>query len=205
MSGSLLIDFITSRLLTSNYRQIATPFSVASVHFEFDAAFIGNPPRSSDLVIVVDTSVSDDIGKIGDRVRQKLQALSRALDITSSNLVLTVILTGASLPPVQVDTISRICRVLVVNSNPDLVPDDEKEKALEEFEDRIRSLLPLAAASLESEVADPITRTMLFLKDDVTKRLYQSLTSSNGTNERAVRTSFVNTLETELTKGLRNE
>ena len=49
------------------------------------------------------------------RVRQRVEALSRALDITQSRYVLTVILAGAALQG-DVETLSATCRVLSVES-----------------------------------------------------------------------------------------
>ena len=202
MSGSALIDFLGQRLLTANYSRVATPFSVATVQFNFDAAFVGNPPRSSDLVIVIDTSVSEGPAKIGERTRQRLQALARALDVTGSNLVVTAILAGASLPPDEVDAIAKICRVLAVTENPELAPAADKVAAQSDFEDRIRSLLPLTDTKLEDALADPIARALDFIKDETVKKLYQSISSPSNSTERAVTAQFVSALNAELTKGL---
>lgn len=202
MSGSALIDLLVSKLKTANYGAIQTPFAVANVAFSFEAAFVGHPPRSSDLVVIVDTSVTEEAMRIGERTKQKLQALSRALDVTGSNLVLTAILAGAILPPNQVDAISRICRVLAVNENPELVPEQDRKAAWLDFEDRIRSLLPLPDSALDDEVADPLTRTLHYLSDDGARKLYQSLTNAQNASEHAVRSVLINTLDFELSKGL---
>jgi hypothetical protein len=120
---------------------------VASVQFEFTAALRGKGGRSLDLVLIVDTTT----GAFGDRdagqVRRRIEALSRALDITQSRYVLTVILAGAALQS-EIELLSETCRVLTVEDaalDDDAEPVDEN--ALEALDDGIRVLLPLTLPS----------------------------------------------------------
>lgn len=143
MSEAPLVQAIVGRLRNAGYSDVATPFRVATVSFEFTAALRGRDGRSLDLVLLVDTTT----GEFGDRdlakVRQRIEALSRALDITRSRYVLTVILAGAALAG-DVDVLSDTCRVL----NVEAVPLDEQGRPANEaaellLDDRIRILLPL--------------------------------------------------------------
>ncbi len=143
MSHSPLITAIAQRLRDVGYRDVATPFKVASVSFEFTCALRGRDGRALDLVILVDTTT----GEAGDtefpRVRRRIEALSRALDVSSSRLVLTVVLAGAATNS-DVDGLAEICRVLIVEPikvDLDGVPEDAS--ARQQLDDRIRLLLPL--------------------------------------------------------------
>ena len=153
MSEALLIRAITLRLRGAGYKALATPFRVASVDFDFTAALLGTGGRSLDLILIVDTAT----GEFGDRdaatVRQRVESLSRALDVTQSRYLLTVILAGASLPTL-IDSLSPICRVLTIESatlNADGSP--ISEAAAEVLDDHIRLLLPLDLPG-EEAIAD---------------------------------------------------
>ena len=65
---------------------------VANVEFSFTRALRGSDGRSLDLIILVDTTTGDFGDRNAGRVRQRVEALSRALDVTGSRYVVTVIL-----------------------------------------------------------------------------------------------------------------
>jgi hypothetical protein len=95
---------------------VHTPFQVASVRFDFTAVLQGQKGRGFDIVLIMDTSAGEHGDKSGSRTRQRIEALSRALDVSGSRLVLTAILAGAPLPTADVEAIARICRVLTVEA-----------------------------------------------------------------------------------------
>jgi len=103
----------------------------------------GRDGRALDLVLLVDTTTGDFGDRDGGRVRQRLEALSRALDVTGSRYVVTVILAGAMLSE-GIEALSETCRVLQVEG---VALDDQgnpaDETAERQLEDRIRVLLPL--------------------------------------------------------------
>ena len=143
MSDSSLVNVILNRLRLAGYRDVVTPFQVASVDFEFTAALRGSDRRALDLVLIVDTTT----GEFGDRdsasVRQRVEALSRALDVTRSRYVVTLILAGAALGS-DIEILAETCRVLYVDglsigADGNLAD----EAAVNQLEDRIRILLPL--------------------------------------------------------------
>ena len=143
MSDSPLVDVILGRLREAGYRDLAAPFQVATVEFEFTAALRGNDRRSLDLVLVVDTTTGEYGDRDSARVRQRVEALSRALDVTGSRYVVTAILAGAALGE-DIEALAETCRVLHVdgfslNANGELADDVARNR----LEDRIRVLLPL--------------------------------------------------------------
>jgi hypothetical protein len=143
VNSSPLVKIIHERLRDAGYRAVSTPFTVAGVEFPFTAAMRGKDGRALDLVLLVDTTTGDFGERDGARVRQRLEALSRALDVTASRYVVTVILAGAALAE-GVDALSETCRVLHVEGvELDLQGEPADETAKRQLDDRIRVLLPL--------------------------------------------------------------
>lgn len=153
MSDSQLIRAIVKRLEPAGFYVLPSPFSVASVPFEFTKALRGAAERSLDLVILVDTST----GAFGDtdsaRVRERIEALSQALDVTGSRLVLTVIVAGARLAGNDAEALTAFSRVLTIREaslNANDEPTDES--AAGAFDDAIRVLLPLHMEDFGEEI-----------------------------------------------------
>ena len=141
MTGSLLVSGLVKRLEASGYQAISTPFKVSSVDFEFTAALRGTEGRGLDLVLIVDTATGEHGDRDATKVRQRVEALSRALDITASRYVLTAILAGASLPG-DIDALSATCRVLTIeHASLDTEGRPTSEMAAEALDDHIRVLL----------------------------------------------------------------
>jgi hypothetical protein len=202
LSNNSLVGYITQRLIEVGFRPVVTPFTVASVRFDFVAALQGKGGRSSDLVLLVDTSLSDGPSKIGERTRQKLEALSRALDIAGSNLVLTVVLAGASLPPSTVELIARRTRVLVVPIDPRLAAPDQAQEAALDFLDRLRILMPLELGADADTAADPLGKVIEVLPTDELKSFGAKFVAQSARGERAVELEVKGLLEEQLSKGL---
>lgn len=151
MTGSPLVSAIQKRLRRGGYDDVSTPFKVAGVEFRFTGAMKGRGGRALDLVILVDTTTGDFGDRDGTLVRQRVEALSRALDVTASRYVITVILAGAVLAE-GIEILSETCRVLQVESgalNDEGEPADEKAERW--LDDRIRVLLPLTLPTLSSD------------------------------------------------------
>ena len=143
MSDSPLVNVIVARLREAGYRDLSAPFRVATVEFEFTAALRGNDRRALDLVLVVDTTTGEFGDRDSARVRQRVEALGRALDVTGSRYVVTAILAGAALGG-DIEALTETCRVLHVDglrldSNGEL----EGDAARNRLEDQLRVLLPL--------------------------------------------------------------
>jgi hypothetical protein len=143
VSDSPLVNLLLRRLREAGYRDVATPFRVATVDFEFTAALLGSDGRAHDLVLVVDTTTGEFGDRDGGRVRHRIEALSRALDVTASRYVVTVILAGAALAG-DIEALAETCRVLHVDGlSPSADGTLVDEAARNQLEDRIRVLLPL--------------------------------------------------------------
>lgn len=143
MSSSPLVHTIQERLREAGYSDLPTPFKVAGVEFAFTGAMRGRAGRSLDLVLLVDTTTGDYGDRDGGRVRQRVEALSRALDVTGSRYLVTVILAGAVLAE-GIEALSETCRVLQVEGmNLDDQGKPADNEAKRQLDDRIRVLLPL--------------------------------------------------------------
>lgn len=202
MTTQSLTSLAVARLESVGYKRIPTPFSVATVSFDFTAALKGSGGRSTDLVLVVDTSVTADPTKIGERTRQRLEALARALDIAGSSLVLTAVLVGAPLPPSVIEVIARACRVLVVTDDPrDAVP-ARAAIANQTFEDKLRVLLPLVLMPNDAAAADPVGSVMAGLSTPASRAIAEPLFAQAGRGEKAVTRALGDLLEAELAAGL---
>jgi hypothetical protein len=143
VTGSPLVQAVQGRLRSAGYSDLSTPFKVAGVEFAFTGAMRGRDGRALDLVLLVDTTTGDFGDRDGGRVRQRIEALSRALDVTGSRYVVTAILAGAVLAS-GVEALSETCRVLQVEGialNAEGKPADPV--AERQLDDRIRILLPL--------------------------------------------------------------
>lgn len=143
MSQAPLIRAIQEQLRAGGYEDIPTPFRVAGVDFEFTAAMRGQGGRALDLILLIDTTTGDFGDRDADRIRQRVEALSRALDLTESRLVITVILAGAPLLG-KIEALSETCRVLYVEAlSIDVTGKPADELTKNRLADRIRLLLPL--------------------------------------------------------------
>lgn len=190
MSGGLLVRGLIRRLEEANYKVLTTPFKVAAVDFEFTGAMLGSDGRGLDLILIVDT----DTGDFGDRdstmVQLRVEALSRALDITRSRYLLTAVLLGAALPNL-VEKLSPTCRVLTIE---EAALDEEGRPtsaiAGEAFDDHIRVLLPLDVRTDDETQnegrGDPIGELLAALPAKLDSGLVLGLTKASAMGEDAV-------------------
>ena len=190
MSQSLLVRGLVRRLEQAGFTSLPTPFRAASVEFEFTAALRGSGGRSLDLILIVDTATGDYGDRDAASVRQRIQALSRALDVTGSRFLVTVILAGASLASL-VDALSPICRVLTIEEAA-LEPDgsSSNDAARDTLDDHIRLLLPLDLQLDElvepSQRADPIAELLEALPSGIDQELLTGLSAASIRGEAAV-------------------
>jgi hypothetical protein len=190
MSKSPLVRSIQERLRGAGYSDLLTPFKVAGVEFAFTGAMHGRDGRALDLVLLIDTTTGDFGDRDGGRVRQRVEALSRALDVTGSRYVVTVILAGAVLTE-GVEVLSETCRVLQVEA----VSLDDKGKLLDDsaknkLDDRIRVLLPLTlpthAVDAPSGSGSAIDQLIRSLPADTDTSLIDALIGASDDGEQAV-------------------
>ncbi len=190
MTTSPLIRAIQDRLRLGGYQDLPTPFRVAAVNFDFTAAMRGRDGRALDLVLLIDTTTGDFGDRNAARVRQRVQALSRALDITGSRFVITAILAGAVLAG-KIETLAETCRVLYVESLPiDAVGNPVDEQAKNLLEDRIRLLLPLdlpePIAALEGGNGPAMEQLIRALSSEVDTNFLNSIIEASNNGEEAV-------------------
>lgn len=204
MTTGALTSFVVERLEAAGYRRVPTPFSVATISFDFTAALQGSGGRASDLVLVVDTSVTTDPLKVGERTRQRLEALARALDIAGSSLVLTAVLVGAPLSPPVVETISKAGRVLVIVDDPRNAEPEDLETAIQAFDDRLRVLLPLQLMPNDEAGADPLGAVLRSLGSNAIRNFAEPLFAQASRGDKSVTRALGDILEAELAKGLPN-
>lgn len=188
--SALLVGGLVKRLESAGYARLATPFRVASVDFEFTAALRGSDGRGLDLILIVDTATGEHGDRDAARVQQRVEALSRALDITQSRYVLTVILAGAALQG-DVEALSATCRVLSVGS----ISLDANDKpvnavAAEALDDQIRVLLPLDVRPNEREETsangDTVSELLATLPKSLDEELVRGLAAASLNGEMAV-------------------
>lgn len=171
MNYAPLVRAIVKRLLDAGYAVVPTPFKVATIEFAFTAALTGAETRSLDLVLIVDTTTGDFGDRDSQRVFQRIEALSRALDVTESRYVVTLILAGAVLAG-KIERLSEICRVLSVNEvalDGNGMPANAQAAA--RMEDSIRVLLPLVIPEPSARNADPATGPMGELRAALIKKV----------------------------------
>jgi hypothetical protein len=200
---SVLTSAVVARLEAAGYRRLRTPFMVASVRFDFTAVLQGSDGRSFDVILIVDTSVGEAGESGGERIRQRIEALSRALDISHSRLVLTAVLAGAPLPPNEVEAISRTCRVLTVEPLDLSSGGVPTEAAARDLDDRLRVLLPLQLDNESDSVADPIGELERSLPSTIDRRTVEVLlAASERSDYRAVSRTLAELLTEALEPGV---
>lgn len=185
-----LVQAIQARLRAARYVDLSTPFRVAGVEFAFTGAMRGIEGRALDLILLVDTTTGDFGDRDGVRVRQRVEALSRALDVTASRFVVTVILAGAALAE-GIEALSETCRVLQVEG----VPLDDQgmpadASAVLQLDDRIRVLLPLTLPAAAGETTDgagsAMAQLIKALPAGTNKELLEAAMSASSDGEQAV-------------------
>src|SRR4051794_4709973 len=150
----------------------------------------GRGGRALDLVLLVDTTTGNFGDREGGRVRRRVEALSRALDVTGSRYVVTVILAGAVLAD-GIEALSETCRVLQVDGialNAEGKPADET--AERQLDDRIRVLLPLSLPAPPVEMrggsGPAMEQLVRSLPSGTNKALVDAAIGASGAGEQAV-------------------
>ena len=142
MTPSQPVSRVVKLLTTAGYRRRETPVTVASVPFDFAALLVGSD-RALDLIVVIDTLTEPEV-----RIRQKIEGLSRALDLIASRRPLTIVLVGPPPRAMIVEALSRVCRVLSVGTPTGADADTFVGDAL-------AVLLPLDLPDTNENVVDP--------------------------------------------------
>lgn len=202
MTASLLVRGLVQRLHQAGYDSLNTPFRVASVDFDFTAALRGRMGRALDLVLIVDTSTGDFGDRDSHSVRRRIEALSRALDVTQSRYVLTAILAGAALAG-DIDALTQTCRVLNVE-HADLDDDGRPsdDTAAEALDDQIRLLLPLTLpvpTDKSPDSVDAVVSLTAALPSSLDPQLSAAVIAASPRGDRAVTKALSEVLVRALT------
>jgi hypothetical protein len=202
VSASPLVAALVLRLEEAGYKSLPMPLRVASVEFEFTAAMHGSGPRSLDLVIFIDAATGSFGDTDGSNVRNRIEALSRALDITRSRYTLSVVIVGATLAK-DVEALSETCRVLAVETFA--LGDDLRPASLAEAEavdDQIRLLLPLVlpASDLLAETGkiDAIGTLLKGLSNELDPALVRALVEASSLGDEAVKKALGRRIDSVL-------
>lgn len=188
MTVSPLVATIVARLKDAGYDDLQTPFRIAGVEFQFTAAMRGRDGRALDLVLLVDTTAGDFGDSSAVRVRDRVQALSHALDVTGSRYVVTAILAGAVLSA-EIESLAETCRVLHVDTvDLDATGALGGQAAMGRLEDRIGVLLPLLiprehTGAEKGSAWEQLTRT---LPDQADAGMMKALMAASELSEQAV-------------------
>jgi hypothetical protein len=127
---------------------------VASVPCEFAALLLGSD-RANDLIIIIDTLVDGE-----SRIKQKVEGLSRALDLVASRRPLTVVLVGPPPRSVIMDALARVSRVLSVGT-------PTGENADRFLADTLAVLLPLSLPDPSEAIVDPLNEIQTHVPPDL--------------------------------------
>jgi hypothetical protein len=144
----------------------------------------------------------------GNEYGSEVEALSRALDVTGSRYVVTVILAGAILAE-GIEALSETCRVLQVEGitlDPGGTPLDEA--AREQLNDRIRVLLPLTLpiADIENSGSGPaIDQLVRSLPKYLNKELLDAVIAASIDGEQAVTEAVAGVIDQALQSGTAEE
>jgi hypothetical protein len=176
-----VVDILTN----AGYHQRTTPVTVASVRFEFAALLLGSD-RANDLIIVIDTLVDSEV-----RVRQKVEGLSRALDLVASRRPLTVVLVGPPPRPTIVEALARVSRVLTVGTPTG----DNADRFLA---DTLAVLLPLSLPDVSESVVDPLGEVRRQLPTDIDQDALVPLFAAAPRGTEAVQEALRELLEASL-------
>lgn len=194
MTSSPLIAAIRQRLNEAGYDDLPTPFRMAGVEFQFTGALRGRHGRALDLVLLIDTTAGSFGDSDGARVRARVQALSRALDVTASRYVLTVVLAGATLPG-DIEELTDTARVLHVDTLP-------VDQAVNCLEDSLRVLLPLSIPQQGADEQDGTAQEQLekALKNVVDGATIKTIMDAAERGEEAVTEAIASLIDAALVK-----
>ncbi|HEY4779126.1 MAG TPA: hypothetical protein VIH47_06000 [Solirubrobacterales bacterium] len=131
------VERVETTLKQVGYEAVEQP-KIAGISFDFAAMLAGH--ASLDLVVVVDLALEADEA----RIRRRVEALARALDLVRSRRSLTVVLVGPRPDPALIQAIAVVARVLGVS------PGEDADTSLR---DALAVLLPLEIDSEEEKDA----------------------------------------------------
>lgn len=176
---ALVVDLLQS----SGYAVLPTPIAVGGVPFDFDAVLVGNR-RAFDLVVVADTVLDKT-----SRLRQKVEALARALDIVGSHRPLTLVTVGPPPSSVEINEISRVCRVLAAPTSASMP---------EALHDALAVLLPITPPPTSDGKSSPIEQLESWLSTQRDRSHLRELLDSTAKGSEGVTDALLRYLRAPL-------
>ena len=143
MNDTTPVGHITRLLLDAGYRSVSSPLVIGGLKFDFPAALVGTE-TSPDLILIADTAFAQE-----ERLVTKLEGVARALDVARSKRPLTVVIAGPRPSSANLETMSRVCRVLPTGT----VLDKDAEGSLRNW---LAVLLPLRLPEAHEPTADAL-------------------------------------------------
>lgn len=143
MNDTTPVERITKLLLDAGYRSVSAPLVIGGLKFDFPAALVG-AETSPDLILIADTAFEQE-----ERLVTKLEGVARALDVARSKRPLTVVIAGPRPSSSNLETMSRVCRVLPAGT----VLDKDAEGSLRNW---LAVLLPLRLPEAHASTADAL-------------------------------------------------
>ena len=143
MNDTTPVGHITRLLLDAGYRSVSAPLVIGGLKFDFPAALVGTE-TSPDLILIADTAFEKE-----ERLVTKLEGVARALDVARSKRPLTVVIAGPRPSSANLETMSRVCRVLPTGT----VLDKDAAVSLRNW---LAVLLPLRLPEAHAPIADAL-------------------------------------------------
>lgn len=194
MTESGPVERVVDLLASSGYKRLGSSVPIAGVPFEFNAVLVADD-RAFDLVIVADTIAEPD-----RRLRQKVEALARALDVSGSRRSVTLVTVGPRPPAATLESLSRVARILVVPAGSGGSPNS--------VADALAILLPLQLPSASEEAPEPFGEVYGWLKRDRSREELEQMMVAAARGPAAVSEALASYLSAPLTEvvwELRNE
>lgn len=136
------VEKVVELLEQSGYRRLPTPLAINRIKFDFPAV-LDKQGISSDLILVVDTAMSDD-----QEIVVNVLGVARALDVSRASNSITTIIVGPRPSVRHLDELKSVCRVLPVGS----ISEESDGNNLSNW---LAVLLPLAEFDTAQALGDP--------------------------------------------------
>ena len=168
MTHSRPVARVVDLLLQNGYQALPGDLQIGTLSFDFEETLVGTQ-YSFDLVVITDTIAEPREG----RLRRKIEALARALDMVESRRSFTLVLVGPEPTDITMRELSRVCRVLAVGTPTGDAADNE-------IRDVLAVLLPLNLPQDNVAAIHPLDRLRKELQDVQTSEVDALLDASAG-------------------------
>jgi hypothetical protein len=134
---------IVQTLESVGYKRVPPPLAIAGLTFDFQAVFLGDE-RSLDLILVADMAFDDQ-----RQLLRNVEGVARTLDVIRSKRPITLVLAGPKPSGDVLEAMSRVCRVLPINSA-------KTEDIGSAVRNSLAVLLPLEIPNASAATAEPM-------------------------------------------------